>query len=278
MSLSLPTRLSRPALKVKRTKIDPGPSALIKPPVSITHAQPLSDYELDRAIIERQLEEMLAGPDRGRVREAMRYAVFGGGQRVRPLLALRVARYLGSAARDAAAPAAAVELFHCASLIIDDLPCMDDERERRGRPATHIAFGEATAVLAAFALVSLAARSVARRPRFQQKLLGTLDCNSLIAGQELDLTDLKTVPLFELAIQAGGAASPRFASREHILMRFAREFGLAFQLTDDWLDGDLADRSIALRQIESARTVAGALGARASELTGLVDHLHARLG
>ena len=235
------------------------------------------DFALDRATIDKELEELLAGPSQGPVREAMRYAVLSGGQRVRPLLALRIARLLGTQAREALVPAMSVEMFHCASLIIDDLPCMDDELMRRSRPCTHVVYGEATAILAAFSLVALAARSVIHLPRYQKKLLGALDCNALIAGQSLNLTDLKTVPLFEVAVQAGGAVSPKFAEHEHTLMRFAREFGQAFQLTDDLIDGDLMDPAPVLSQLESARTVASALGERSHELLELVEYLNARI-
>ena len=233
-----------------------------------------SPFEPERAIVDRELEALLGDTGRGVVREAMRHAVLGGGQRIRPVLALRVASLLSAQGRDASVAATAVEMIHCASLIIDDLPCMDDSRTRRGHPCTHVVYGEATAILAAFALVSLAAQSVAHLPRFQKRLLAVLDCNSLIGGQSQNLTDLKTVPLFELAVQAGGAASPRFAERELALMRFAREFGLAFQLADDVADGDLVDQAPALRQLEAARAIAVAAG---SELLVFVEYLYGRI-
>lgn len=246
--------------------------------VSTTTASLVADFDLDRTLVERELEDVLSGPERGNpVREAMRYAVFSGGQRIRPLLSVRVARLLGAPLREACQAAASVELFHCASLIIDDLPCMDDEQIRRGIECTHVRFGESTAILAAFGLVSLAARNVANFPRFQKKLLASLDCNALIGGQALEITDLKTVPLFELAVQAGGVSSPRFSTLEHTLMRFAREFGLAFQLVDDVLDGDLDDIATAYDQLESARKIANMFGERGSELTDLIDYLHDRL-
>ena len=240
-------------------------------------ALPSLDLAPDRRLIDTELDNLLAPAERGPVQAAMRYAVFGSAQRVRPLLALRVARFLGASPREAVTAAAAVEMFHCASLIVDDLPCMDNDAMRRGRPATHVEFGEAPALLAAFGLVALAARSVVHLPKFQKRLLGVLDCNSLIAGQVHDLTDLKTVPLFEIAVQAGGSASLRFADHEHTLMRFAREFGLAFQLVDDYLDGELADANRALDQINSARSVAALLGDRAHELIELTDYLQDRL-
>ncbi|MFN9429540.1 MAG: polyprenyl synthetase family protein, partial [Acidobacteriota bacterium] len=99
---------------------------------------------------------LLANP----VSKAMEYATMGTAQRYRPILALRVARMLGAETDAVLRAAAAVELFHSASLIIDDLPCMDDEAMRRGRPAVHRQYGEATAILAAFSMVALSARIV----------------------------------------------------------------------------------------------------------------------
>ena len=93
----------------------------------------------------------------------MQYSVLGCGQRLRPILSLRTARALDCEGPNPLRPAAAVELLHCASLIIDDLPCMDNDSVRRNRASVHVQFGEATAILAAFALVALAAR-VCRRP------------------------------------------------------------------------------------------------------------------
>ena len=174
------------------------------------------DLATDRLRVDRRLEEHLSGQV-GTVGDAMRYAVLGGGQRLRPILALRVADLLATVTEATLRAACAVELLHSASLIVDDLPCMDNSALRRNRPAAHIQFGEATALLAAFALVGLAARTVADLPPFQLHLLRMLDSSSLVGGQALDLalqgperesqrarvTDLKTVPLFELAVEAG---------------------------------------------------------------------------
>lgn len=224
----------------------------------------------------------------------MRYAVFGGAQRIRPILSLRIARLLQSESPAVLRAAVATELIHCASLVVDDLPCMDDAATRRGRPSLHREFGESTAVLASFAMVALAARclmdpivangSAARLSRFQWTLLGVLDTGSLIKGQALDLaagapsrsdliTELKTVPLFELAVEAGGVSSAEYDSREPGFRRFARLFGVAFQTTDDYLDGDIDDVALPLSAIERARTAAS--GSR--ELVELTDYLDARI-
>lgn len=234
----------------------------------------------------------------------MRYAVFGGAQRIRPILSVRIAEMLDCFSPHTLRAAASVELLHCASLIVDDLPCMDNEQMRRGQPCVHIAFGEATAVLAAFGLVSLAARSLVSAecpPRemerllgFQRRLLAALDCDGLIAGQMLDLaamsrgaetqtanerlavTDLKTVPLFMLAARAGALFAPGDAPSEGRLIGFGREFGIAFQMADDYLDGDLKDIEELRAQLERTRACLTPIGPAAAPLHGLLDYLNAR--
>jgi geranylgeranyl pyrophosphate synthase len=216
----------------------------------------------DRLNIEAELQTVL-GRARGRVAEAMRYAALGGGKRIRPLLSLRIARMLKSESPHVLRAAAAVELLHSASLVVDDLPCMDDERYRRGRASTHIEFGESTALLAAFGLVALAARCVVEVPcrsreahrlqGFQSRLLRTLDAGELLEGQELDLAELKTGPLFELAVEAG-TVSADLPPAEHAHLRaFGRAYGRAFQAMDDFADGDSRDSSAAAREAEAAR-------------------------
>ncbi len=227
----------------------------------------------------------------------MHYAVFGCGQRLRPLLALRIARMLGAASALNLRAAAAVELLHCASLIVDDLPCMDDEYLRRNRPSLHVAFGEANALLAAFGLVALAARSVIDincRPwelpcllEFQVRLLATLDCESMIAGQSLDLSldsgerdthrlrlaTLKTVPLFELAVRAGSLFARLSATEEQCLLDFGREFGLAYQVRDDLDDGEIDAISTVQDPFARARECLAPFGYRSGPLVDLMNYL-----
>lgn len=257
--------------------------------------RPLSDIGADRQMVEHHLESLLP-PGSDAVPEAMRYAVLGGGQRIRPLLALRVGRLLGVPASRVLQPATAIELLHCASLIVDDLPCMDDAAERRERAAVHIAFGQATAVLASFALVGLAARSVLetsdrdRLVSFQVELLRMLDCSALVGGQAMDLllsgelrnqhrvqvAQRKTVPLFQLAVRAGMAlAEPAEVQRES-LCGFGREFGIAFQMADDFMDDDAVSGPAVQRQLDAARRCLEPLGAASDPLADLVDYLHER--
>lgn len=255
----------------------------------------------DRAVVESFLHNLLArGQDKapGVVPQAMEYAVMGHAQRTRPILALRLARMLQAETEHTLRAAAAVELIHSASLIIDDLPCMDNEMVRRGRPAVHVQFGEPTAILAGFSMVALAARIVMeaaasepeciRLRRFQLALLRTLDCSSLIAGQSMDLAlvgderermrstvnDLKTVPLFQLAVEAGCVSCPGGLPQD--LDRFGRAFGVAFQLTDDFLDGEFHDRKILDDAYAQCRASLQAYGAHAEPLLELVDSLSAR--
>ncbi|MEO8661164.1 MAG: polyprenyl synthetase family protein [Bryobacteraceae bacterium] len=257
-----------------------------------------ADRELVACELARLLDERTM-PAGSPVHEAMRYAVLGAGQRLRPVMAVRVGRMAGAEAKYALRAAAAVEILHCASLVVDDLPCMDDEAMRRDRPAVHVQFGESTALLASFGLVALAARAVvqdveksqaARSVRFQIQLLKVLDCSGLIEGQALDLrlrgesrdaqrdclTELKTVPLFQLAVEAGLAFGDAPARMKTGLRQFARDFGLAYQMTDDLLDGEESDPERLASQYDRVRQRLSPFGAAACGLEEMLDYLHAK--
>ena len=225
-----------------------------------------------RARIEGVLERALALPDPGspRLREAMRYSVLGGGKRLRPLLVYTAGAALGASAEVLDDPAAAVELIHVYSLVHDDLPAMDDDDLRRGRPTCHRAFDEATAILAGDALQALAFEVLAgtgayAEPELRRRLvmtrllargIGTLGMAGGQAidleavGRELDLTQLqemhrrKTGALIETSVLLGAAAAdvhdgPRYESLRH----YGDAIGIAFQIQDDILDvtGTTAD-------------------------------------
>ncbi len=256
----------------------------------------------DRCVVDTNLLQLLADQSRyvdGVVHDAMRYAVLGPAQRIRPILALRVARVIDAPVDLTVRAALSLELLHCASLIVDDLPCMDDSPMRRGQPSLHVKFGEATAVLAAFGLVALAARTLVEPEcapsynliQFQIALLRSLDCAGLIAGQALDLrlagqsgaapqpdiSELKTVPLFMLAISAGSLSVDLNPNEKALLNGFGREFGLAFQMTDDVLDGEPADLSLLDDKLTTLRATIAPFGPASRELEDLVDYLHARV-
>ena len=261
-----------------------------------------SSLDRDRLIVEARLVELLE-PEGGesRFHEAMRYAVLGQGQRFRPVLSLRVARFRAQENELTLRAASAVELLHCASLVVDDLPCMDNQPVRRNRAATHVAFGEATALLAAFGLVALSARSVVEAPceehqkpallRFQCELLRALDVRGLCEGQEIDLRaasgefgeartridELKTVPLFDLAAQAGLLFADPGGTVTKILRASARELGRAYQAVDDCVDGDVTGSESARVRLKAASDCLRTLDQEPVELQELVSLLGARL-
>ena len=202
-------------------------------------------------LVERTLEEVLGAGTRPAVLwEAMRYAVGTGGKRIRPLVCLASSVAVGGAAEDAKYPAAAIELLHNYTLIHDDLPAMDNDRERRGQPTVWVKFGEANAVLAGDALLALAYETAAKAPRNVAEIVGVLGEKGVgvVEGQVEDIasarTDIgfiyehKTADLFIAAAKTGGLAGGGTAADVAALGDFALNLGLAFQYEDDLLDGD----------------------------------------
>ncbi len=196
------------------------------------------------------------------IHEAMRYAVFAGGKRVRPALLLLAGEAVGGARAELLDAAAGVELIHTASLLLDDLPSQDDAPTRRGRPATHVRFGEATAVLASTALVTLGIRVVAecaRRRRVGEATLArvvrlvadAIGTEGMIGGQIVDLEkgpghdtmetleyihSHKTGALFIACAEVGARLAGAREAEVGALAEHAKNVGLAYQITDDLLD------------------------------------------
>lgn len=215
-----------------------------------------------QARVEATMDRWLPAPDASpaRLHQAMRYAVLGGGKRVRPLLIYATGETLGVPAPRLDAAAAAVEMIHAYSLIHDDLPAMDDDDLRRGRPTCHRAYDEATAILAGDALQALALEVLAADARL--KMVGMLarasGSRGMAGGQALDLeAEGQRLTLAELeavhALKTGAliVASVLLAAdvvadlapeRRDALARFGTAIGLAFQIRDDILDveGDTA--------------------------------------
>ena len=198
------------------------------------------------------------GPQ-GRVQEAMRYATFAGGKRLRPFLVLHSARLFGVDDRHSLRVGSAIEVLHTYSLVHDDLPCMDDDDLRRGRPTTHIAFDEMTAVLAGDALLTIAFEILADaathpsaevRIALVARLAEAAGHDGMIGGQIIDmlatekfgvedvvnLQRLKTGQLFEFSCEAGPVLGQASAEDRARLRAYAREMGVVFQITDDLLD------------------------------------------
>ncbi len=221
------------------------------------------------ARVEAKLDAVLPPADQQPhgLHEAMRYSVLGGGKRIRPLLVYATGVSLGATAECLDAPAAAIELMHAFSLVHDDLPAMDNDDLRRGRPTTHIAFDEATAILAADALQPLAFKVLATDPylrcadgvRLRMIDLLADACGSLgmTGGQSIDLNSegrqlsaaelehmyrLKTGCLLEVSVLSGACAAGADDATMAMLRHFIEKLGLAFQIRDDVLDieGDTA--------------------------------------
>jgi farnesyl diphosphate synthase len=206
--------------------------------------------------IEDALVRLLAG-EQGRLGDAMRYAVLGGGKRVRPLLAFAAGEVGAADPARVEGPAAAVELIHAYSLVHDDLPAMDDDTLRRGKPACHVAFGEALALLAGDALQARAfgvlaesgipaagdACALLARAAGAAGMAGGQGIDLAATGTTLALSDLttmhrmKTGALIAASVQLGARCGrPLAASHITALDLYASAAGLAFQVVDDLLD------------------------------------------
>jgi farnesyl diphosphate synthase len=197
-----------------------------------------------------------------RLHEAMRYATLEGGKRVRPLLTFAAGEVSGAAPERLEVAAAAVELIHVYSLVHDDLPCMDDDVLRRGKPTVHVEYDQATALLVGDALQSLAFQllsehRLADEPRAQLDMLKTLalaaGSRGMAGGQQIDLESTgkslsvpelevmhihKTGALIRAAVLLGFSCGNGSDAERQKLDRYAKAIGLAFQVTDDVLDYD----------------------------------------
>ena len=241
-----------------------------------------------------------------RVREAMAYALHAPAKRIRPVLTLLTAELCGGTAAAALNAACAIEMVHAASLVLDDLPSMDDAAVRRGKPATHVAFGEAIAILAAFGPLNVALQTLARayEPalacRMTALLSDAVGADGLIGGQMADLlaTDQqitfemlerihrgKTGALFSAAASSGALTAGASGDSIAALQTFAKNLGLAFQIIDDLLDveGDPAVTGKPVREDLKKTTFvsfSGPAGARqiATELCHTADRALAPFG
>ncbi len=221
----------------------------------------LTDQWLPR--VETKLDAVLPpeGTSPHLLHAAMRYSVLGGGKRIRPILVYATGEALGADLKTLDGPAAAIELMHAFSLVHDDLPAMDDDDLRRGRPTTHIEFDEATAILAADAMQPLAFRVLASdadmqcsaeaRLRIIDLLAEACGSTGMTGGQAIDLGAegqvlsaaelenmyrLKTGLLLRTSVMAAAYGTHADADIEQRLARFIDNIGLAFQIRDDILD------------------------------------------
>lgn len=220
------------------------------------------EFKQQYAAYQQAIEQYLEGlfsQDKpyGRLQEAMRYSILGGGKRIRPVLTLEFARLGGIDWHLALPYACALELVHNYSLIHDDLPCMDDDDLRRGQPTTHKKFGETLAVLAGDALQPEAFRLIAEAPCMSdgsrveavRVLARACGADGMVAGQVLDtlygiqteeqlkaMYRLKTGVMISGAAELGCVAADMPADMRSQAVEFADQLGLAFQIRDDMLD------------------------------------------
>lgn len=273
------------------------------------------DPRLDawRARADAALERALSSLEHGepRLMEAMRHAALAGGKRIRPLLVYACGNAFGADDATLDAPAAAVELVHAYSLVHDDLPAMDDDALRRGRPTVHVAFDEATAILAgdalhslAFAVLATAPADDSRRVTMLHELAMAAGADGMCGGQARDLAAtgqrpaadppisaaaleqvhaMKTGALLRAAVRLGAIAAGADAAAREQLDRYATALGLGFQIRDDLLDiesdsatlGKTAGKDAA----QAKATFPAVLGVHASRnrLLGLGDRMTAAL-
>jgi farnesyl diphosphate synthase len=266
----------------------------------------LTELERIAGAVEMRLGHLLAGspvetPESAKLGQAMRYAALGGGKRLRPFLLIESARLFDVSEEEALGPACALECVHCYSLVHDDLPAMDDDALRRGRPTVHIAFDEATAILAGDGLLTLAFEILSDpavqpdagiRAELVRLLAKAAGWQGMVLGQALDLhaeghrlsleevakmQSLKTGALFGFACEAGAVLGRAKPDERAALLAYAAAFGRAFQLADDLLDAEgdaaLLGKAVAKDDARGKATLVALLGREAARkrLAEVVD-------
>ena len=248
-----------------------------------------------RALVDAHVAGLPLAPELGGLEDVMRYTLAAGGKRIRPVFCLATVEAAGADAERALDAAVAVELVHTFSLVHDDLPALDDDDVRRGRPSAHVRWGEAAAILAGDALLTEAFRLALSYPTPAVGRELALATAGMIGGQYLDVADgegdvaavnrLKTARLFEAAVACGLWVADVPAAGHAPWRAFGREAGELFQLVDDVLDGDGyaarhgedAARRRADETAARARIALASLDAETSVLEAIVDDVAARL-
>ena len=237
-----------------------------------------------RSLVEEHIGRLALAGELAGLTDAMRYALQGGGKRVRPVLCLATGEAAGAEPEELLPAAAAVELVHTFSLVHDDLPALDDDALRRGRASAHVEYGEAVAILAGDALLAQAldlALSYGRTEVARELVRATL---GMIGGQFLDVTDgraelaqmhaLKTGRLFSAAVGCALWVAGVPEREQPPWRAFAADFGLLFQIVDDLVDGDGLVRE---RGVDAARALADETEERARALLAEIPADTARL-
>jgi geranylgeranyl diphosphate synthase, type II len=276
-------------------------------------------FEENRMLVDAALERLLPAEatQPSSIHQAIRYSVFAGGKRIRPLLCLETARIFSSDVTPALHPACAIEFIHTYSLIHDDLPALDNDDLRRGKPTCHKKFGEAIAILAGDGLLTFAFESIGATPIAAERRVAILNevasaagtVNGMVGGQVADLEAegksvapemleyihlSKTAALIRAAVTAGALCSGAGAEDVARLRRFGETIGWAFQVTDDILDveessaalGKTAGKDIAQQKatypavygLERSHQIAGELAKKAINELAAFGARASRLG
>jgi geranylgeranyl diphosphate synthase, type II len=229
-------------------------------------------------LVEPYMDELALTPELGQLAEPMRYALAGGGKRIRPVLTLATGEALGREADEMLPAGAAIELVHSFSLVHDDLPALDNDEVRRGRPSTWARFDEATAILAGDALLAEAIRLALSYPTpfvARELVQATL---GMIGGQHADTKELgysleeihrlKTGRLFFASVACALWAAELPEREQKPWRDFADELGMLFQVVDDILDGD---GYVLVRGEDGARRLADEAAERAQSRLASID-------
>ncbi len=271
-----------------------------------------------RAVIDDALDKYLPSAKRapGIIHKAMRYSVFSGGKRIRPIIVMEACRACASGKRmplksrlnDALVIGCAVEMVHAYSLIHDDLPSMDDDNYRRGKPTSHRAFGEANAILAGDALLTFAFNILSKRLDAKtgieaiKELSEAIGTYGMVGGQAIDIgykgkavkapmrkhiNALKTARLFEASAKLGAIAARASDKKIRAMALFGGSIGAAFQIVDDIMDGESQSRGprgrLALARqarviTDKAKAALKVFAGRADTLKALADFMLGRRG
>ena len=244
-------------------------------------------------LIDRNLKKYLP-KNNSAIHKAMHYSVMSGGKRIRPIIAIESTISCGGSVKDVMPIACAIEFVHTYSLIHDDLTAMDNDDFRRGKPTCHKMFGEANAILAGDALLTLAFSVIAKNTKpgiaasIIKELSSAVGDQGMVLGQALDLefksekkdksilnriNRLKTARLFEFSAKAGALACGAAKNKVSALGRFGIYFGISFQSVDDYLDGEVRSREEAARFIEKAKKELKCFGKKAYRLNNFAEHL-----
>ncbi len=260
-------------------------------------------------LIDRYIDRYLpsGSEDPKIIHKAIRYSLFSGGKRIRPILAIEAYRVCDARANEILPAACAIEFAHTYSLIHDDLPAMDNDDYRRGKLTLHRVFGEANAILAGDAILTMAFNIISKyfSPkiglRVIKELSDAIGTKGMVGGQVMDLefstgrsrpnrkildniNRLKTARLFEASTRIGAMVAGVGRKKEEAMARFGANFGMAFQIVDDILDegsyakvfGETMSRNNSWELIKKAKDALSCFGKKADRLREMANHILTR--